>query len=121
MTVFLNSASIFLITLGVFFLMIGSIGLIRLPDFYTRSHASGKSDTVGVILIFTGLILQEGATINSAKLLLAMIFISIANPTGIHALARAAFRFGLKPWFRKEELPEQMRSDNAIADEERGS
>jgi multicomponent Na+:H+ antiporter subunit G len=84
---------------GVFFLMVGSIGLIRLPDFYSRSHATGKSDTLGIMLVIFGLILYEGLTLNSAKLLVILTFVALTNPTATHALARAAFLFGLKPRF----------------------
>ena len=84
---------------GVFFLMVGRIGLIRLPDFYSRSHATAKSDTLGIMLVIFGLILYEGLTLNSAKLLIILTFVALTNPTATHALARAAFQFGLKPRF----------------------
>lgn len=86
---------------GAFFLLVGSIGLIRLPDFYSRSHAVGKSDTLGIMLVIAGLMLVEGFTLNSAKLLFALIFVFLTNPTGTHALTNAALLSGLKPWFRK--------------------
>jgi len=86
---------------GSFFLLVGSIGLIRFPDFYSRCHATGKSDTLGVMLVIFGLVLIEGLTLNSAKLLLILAFVGLTNPAATHALAQAAFRFGLKPWFRK--------------------
>jgi multicomponent Na+:H+ antiporter subunit G len=90
------------ITAGAFFLLIGSVGLIRLPDFYSRAHATGKSDTLGIILVTLGLVIHEGPTLNSAKILLILAFVGLTNPTATHALTRAAFRFGLKPWFRKD-------------------
>ncbi len=62
------------VTGGAFFLLVGSIGLIRLPDFYTRNHATGKSDTLGIMLVLFGLILIEGVSLNSAKLLIANYF-----------------------------------------------
>jgi multicomponent Na+:H+ antiporter subunit G len=94
--------AIFFILGGVFFLMVGSIGLIRLPDFYSRSHATGKSDTLGIMLVIFGLILYEGLTLNSAKLLIILVFVGLTNPTATHALARAAFQFGLKPRFTRK-------------------
>lgn len=90
---------------GVFFLMVGSIGLIRLPDFYSRSHATGKSDTLGIMLVIFGLMLYEGLTLNSAKLLIILTFVALTNPTATHALARAAFQFGLKPRFTEKKPP----------------
>lgn len=86
---------------GAFFLLVGSIGLIRLPDFYSRNHATGKSDTLGIMLVIFGLILIEGFNLNSAKLFFVLIFVFLANPTGTHALTNAALHSGLKPWFRK--------------------
>jgi len=85
---------------GAFFLLVGSMGLIRLPDFYSRNHATGKSDTLGMMLVIIGMMLIEGATLNSAKLLFALIFVFLTNPSGTHALANAALRSGLSPWFR---------------------
>src|SRR4030042_1322 len=87
-------------TMGLF-LIVGSIGLIRLPDFYSRNHATGKSDTLGIMLVIFGLILLEGFSLNSAKLFFAFIFVFLTNPTGTHALTNAALNSGLQPWFRK--------------------
>jgi multicomponent Na+:H+ antiporter subunit G len=94
--------AIFFICSGVFFLLVGSIGLIRLPDFYSRSHATGKADTLGILLIIVGLVFYEGFTLNSAKLLIIFTFVALTNPTATHALARAAYLFGVKPRFKKD-------------------
>lgn len=94
-------ATIF-ISMGAFFLLIGSVGLIRLPDFYARTHATGKSDTLGILLVITGLIVTQGISINSAKLLIIIAFVALTNPTATNALSRAAYRFRLKPWFKKD-------------------
>ncbi len=87
---------------GAFFLLVGSLGLIRLPDFYSRNHATGKSDTLGIMLVIFGMMLIEGVTLNSAKLFFVLIFVFLTNPTGTHALTNAALRSGLIPWFRKD-------------------
>jgi multicomponent Na+:H+ antiporter subunit G len=94
-------ATIF-ISLGAFFLLVGSIGLIRLPDFYARTHATGKSDTLGILLVMFGLILTQGFSVNSAKLLVIIAFVALTNPTATNALSRAAFRFRQKPWFKND-------------------
>jgi len=99
---FFDLLSIPLISSGVFFLLVGSIGLIRLPDFYSRSHATGKADTLGILLIISGFIMFEGLTLNSAKMLIILTFVALTNPTATHALARAAFFFGVKPRFKEE-------------------
>jgi len=103
---FFQALSLLLVAAGAFFLLIGSIGIIRLPDFFSRTHATAKSDTLGLMLALLGLAVHEGFTINSAKLLVAIIFVALTNPVGAHALARAAYQSGLQPWFRGEPQPE---------------
>jgi len=85
---------------GSFFMLVASIGMVRLPDFYTRMHAGGKADTLGQGLIFLGLIIYEGFTLISLKMLIIFAFIFIANPTATHAVAKAAYKGGLKIWRR---------------------
>ena len=100
---FFDLLAIPLISAGVFFLLVGSIGLVRLPDFYSRSHATAKADTLGILLILGGFILFEGFTLNSAKMLIILVFVALTNPTATHALARAAFFFGVKPRFKEDQ------------------
>ena len=85
---------------GLFFIAAGVMGVLRLPDFYTRLHALGKSDTLGVALTVGALALRGGATLTSAKILLIVAFVTLANPTATHALGRAAYRAGIAPWRR---------------------
>jgi len=87
---------------GVFFLTVSSIGLLRLPDFYARTHAVGKSETLGAILTLSGLAVYNGWELSTFKILFILIFVLIANPTATHAIARAALRSGLPPWTRKK-------------------
>lgn len=97
-----NVVIVLLVLSGVFFMLVGSIGVIRLPDFFTRSHATSKTDTLGIMLVLCGLAVHEGLTLTGLKLLTIIVFVALANPVGSHALARAAFFIGLKPWVRKE-------------------
>lgn len=83
---------------GSFFLIVGAIGIVRFPDFYTRMHPAGKCDTLGQALILLGLIIYEGASFISIKMLFIIIFIFIANPTATHAIAKAAYVAGVEPW-----------------------
>jgi multicomponent Na+:H+ antiporter subunit G len=92
--------AIFLIICGTFFMLVGSIGINRLPDFYTRIHASGKVDIVGILTFLSGLAVFEGFTLNSAKILLIIVFVLITSPAASHQLARRAFYYGLKPMLR---------------------
>lgn len=98
-----------LVLAGLLFLTVAVVGLLRLPDFFARVHAAGKSDTLGGILLLGGLALYHGANLESVKLLLILGFLMVANPTAIHALARAAYRSGMRPWTRAagESRPQQ--------------
>ncbi|MBD3334007.1 MAG: cation:proton antiporter [Candidatus Eisenbacteria bacterium] len=89
-----------LLVAGVFFLTVGSLGVIRLPDFYSRTHAVGKADTLGLLLAMVGIALYRGWHVDSIKLLIVAVFVALGNPTATHALARAALRRGLTPWTR---------------------
>lgn len=93
--------SIFLI-LGCFLIVVAAIGVVRFPDFYCRVHPAGKSDTLGQALVLAGLMVYEGWSLVSVKLLLIIVFIFIANPTATHALAKAAYISGLRPWTRED-------------------
>jgi multicomponent Na+:H+ antiporter subunit G len=84
--------------LGFFFIFTGALGILRFPDFFTRLHAMGKSETLGVALMVLGLAILEGATLNGVKILFIILFVGLANPTTTHALGRAAHRAGLVPW-----------------------
>lgn len=82
---------------GAFFCLVGAVGLLRMPDFYTRMHAASVLETLGAGLILLGLLLQAGFTLVAAKLLMIGLLIFFASPTASHALARAALLRGLKP------------------------
>ena len=90
-------AMLLMITGGVF-LLVSSIGLLRLPDFYCRAHAVGKAETLGSMLVLGGLAAHNGADLTSFKILLILGIIFITNPTATHALMRAAFRSGVTIW-----------------------
>ena len=79
-----------LLVLGSAFCLVGTLGLMRLPDFYTRVHAASIIDSLGAILILLGLITQTQDILVIIKLLLILLFMMITGPTAVHALARAA-------------------------------
>lgn len=97
--------SILLVTVGILFMFVGSVGILRLPDFYSRTHSVSKSDTLGIIFVILGLVVYEGPTQSSLKLILIVLFIALSNPVGTHALARAAFKKGLNPFFTDDNKP----------------
>ena len=82
---------------GSIFLLIGGIGLWRMPDFFTRLHAAGVTDTGGAGLMLIGLILLAGWSLVTLKLLLMLFFIFFTSPTACHALASTALQEGMKP------------------------
>lgn len=77
--------------------VIGGLGLLRFPDFYSRLHAGGITDTLTALLIVGGLVLQSGFSLVTLKLLLILLFLLFTTPTATHALARAAWSGGIQP------------------------
>jgi len=90
---------------GLFFVLAGTLGVLRLPDFYTRLHAAGMTDTLGAELILLALIVQSGFSQMSLKLLLVAFFLLITSPTATHAVAHAAYKAGLKPVLGRYKAP----------------
>lgn len=83
---------------GSFFLVVGGIGVLRMPDFFTRMHAAGITDTLGAGLILVGLMVESGLTLNSGRLVLILFFLLFTSPTASHATAHGAIFSGLTPW-----------------------
>ena len=108
--------AIILIFSGLFFLTVSGLGIIRLPDFYSRTHAVGKSETLGAALTLGGLAVYNGFEISSFKLIVILAFVFLTNPTATHAITREAIRSGLQLWINPngKELP-----CNAAKDKER--
>jgi multicomponent Na+:H+ antiporter subunit G len=100
MSAILDGLSWVLLIGGSFFVLTGSIGLVRMPDFFSRIHPAGLIDTLGAVLIIGGLLVQGGFTAVSIKLVLILVFLFLTGPTATHALAHAALISGIKPWTR---------------------
>ncbi len=96
--------------IGSLLVLTGALGMLRLPDFYTRMHAAGITDTLGADLILLGLMVQAGFSLVTVKLLLIGAFLFFTSPTSTHAIANAAFTSGLKP---------QAADENDTAEQER--
>jgi multicomponent Na+:H+ antiporter subunit G len=93
---------------GAFLSIIGGIGMHRFPDFYSRLHAAGTTDTLCAALILLGLALQAGVSLASFKLLLIFAFLLFTSPTATHALANAALHGGLKPKLDRDQAEVQQ-------------
>jgi multicomponent Na+:H+ antiporter subunit G len=87
---------------GGAFCVIGAVGLIRMPDFYTRVHAASVVETLGAGLLLLGLMLQAGWTLACVKLVMLGLLIFFTSPTATHALTRAALLRGVKPVLAEE-------------------
>ena len=97
MSAVLDVASWFFLMSGSAFSVIGGIGIVRLPDYFTRIHGGGITDTMGATLILAGLLLQSPDWQVAIKLLMILAFLLVSSPTSTHALARAALDNGLEP------------------------
>ena len=103
MTNLIDGLSWFCSLAGGFFCIVGALGLLRMPDFYTRMHAASVIDTLGAGLILAGLMMKAGLTLVTVKLLMVGVLLFFASPTATHAIARAAMWRGLKPLLHKED------------------
>jgi multicomponent Na+:H+ antiporter subunit G len=100
---------IFLLS-GSFFAIVGGIGVIRMPDLFTRLHAAGVTDTGGAGLVLVGLMVHEGVSLVTVKLLLILGFLWFSSPVSTYALARAALAGGEEPfWAEDLDLPPTAR------------
>ena len=90
-----------LLAAGLFFHGVAALGVMRMPDFYTRLHAVSKAETAGVVFTVAGLIVMAGISLTALKLFFVAVFLFVANPTSTHAIARAALRSGQRAWRRR--------------------
>jgi multicomponent Na+:H+ antiporter subunit G len=97
MSVIVDALSWAMLLAGGFFCIVGGIGLVRMPDLYTRMHAASVTDTLGVGFMLAGMALQAGFTLVTVKLFLIGALIFFTSPTATHALARAALTRGVAP------------------------
>lgn len=102
MTALIDALSWFCLVAGGVFCVIGTVGLHRMPDFFTRIHAASVTDTLGAGLVLLGLVLQAGFTLVAAKLLMIGVLILFTSPTATHALAKAGIGRGLKPMLAED-------------------
>lgn len=97
MTLLLDAASWACMLAGGAFCIVGALGLLRMPDFYTRMHAASLVETLGAGLLTLGMALQAGASLVTAKLAIILLLVLFVSPLATHALAKAAFLRGVLP------------------------
>lgn len=105
MSAIVDALAWILLATGGFFCIVGCIGLVRLPDFYTRMHGASVTDTLGAGLILLGLMLMAGLTLVTVKLAFIGVLVFFTSPTATHALAKAAMTRGLRPLLARPEPP----------------
>jgi len=103
MALFLDIASWIMIVTGSAFAIVGGIGLLRLPDFFTRLHGGGITDTMGAGMVLGALLLQCEDWLVVVKLLTILFFLLLTSPTSAHALSHAALSRGIRPLLAAEE------------------
>lgn len=86
----IDAVSFAMLALGGFFVFLGGLGALRLPDLYTRMHAASLTDSLGTILTLGGIMLQSGWSLATVKLLTILFFLLMTGPTASYALANAA-------------------------------
>ncbi|MCD6527281.1 MAG: monovalent cation/H(+) antiporter subunit G [Desulfuromonas sp.] len=95
------------LVLGSLLGITGGIGVYRLPDFFTRLHACGITDSACAFLILSGLMFQTGTSLETVKLLFILIFLLITSPTSTHALAKAALNSGETPLMEQQQTQQK--------------
>ena len=103
MGVAIEITSAICLLIGSFLCFSGGVGILRFPDFYTRMHAVGVTDTLGAGMILIGLMLQSHDILVTAKLVMILLMTLFINPTASHALAKAAIHNGIKPVLNNKE------------------
>jgi multicomponent Na+:H+ antiporter subunit G len=86
-----------LLIAGSMFVIVGAVGIVRMPDFFTRLHAASVIETGGLFLLVLGMVLRSGISLASIKLIFIALFIFFASPAATHAMVRSGLKSGLKP------------------------
>lgn len=94
----LEGVSLLFLLAGCFFFMVGSVGMLRLPDVFARLHATTKADNLGLGLVILGLLLQCDSLLVAGKLLFIWLLVLMSSSTACHLIARSALRRGMQPW-----------------------
>lgn len=113
MNTLLDISSVLFLLIGSFLCISGGVGILRFPDFYTRLHAVGVTDTLATAMILIGLMLQNPDGMVIVKLLIILLMTLFINPTSSHALAQAAMHNKLMPMLGGKEDKEKVKPSNS--------
>jgi multicomponent Na+:H+ antiporter subunit G len=95
--------AVIFVSIGTVFFIIGTTGLLRMPDLYTRLHPSTKCDTLGACSVMVGLAVYGGWSFATLKLIIIILFLLLSSATCGHAIGRSAFVRGIMPWRKGDE------------------
>ena len=112
MDMLMNISSALFLLIGSFLCISGGVGILRFPDFYTRMHAVGVTETLATAMILIGLMLQNPDGLVVLKLIIILLMTLFISPTASHALAKAAMHNNLKPELDKKEDNGGVKSSN---------
>ncbi len=98
--------------IGSFICISGGVGILRFPDFYTRMHAVGVTDTLGAGMILIGLMFYSPDFLTLSKLLIILLLTLLISPTTSHVLAKAAMQNELKPKLQQKDSDKELNSSN---------
>ncbi len=107
--------SSFLIVAGGFFVLVGAVGLVRMPDVFTRMHAASVIETAGGGLLIAGLMLRVGFDLVTLKLLFLLFVFFMTAPVATHALAQAALQAGVEPILSEDRRDAQTRDSDEVS------
>ncbi len=110
---FIDILSWICLLIGSAFLLISAVGMLRFPDFFTRMHAAGIADTMGIGMLILGMALQAGFSLITVKLFMILAFVMFASPTATHALAQAALGGRRQPILKEDRRPRKTLTDGA--------
>jgi multicomponent Na+:H+ antiporter subunit G len=110
-----TSAIVGLVLAGLFFTFVSTVGVLRLPDIYSRAHTASQADTLGAGFTLAGVALALGWSTTTAKTVLLLFFIFLTNPTAAHAISRAAHEEGVEPWTTDDDRTDEELHEAALS------
>jgi multicomponent Na+:H+ antiporter subunit G len=104
------------VVVGSFFLLVGTVGLLRLPDIYNRMHATSKATTLGAASMFLAGYIRFGPDDMGLPSLVGIVFLFLTAPTGAHMISRSAQKMGIE-FYRKADWADEETEESALTDD----
>ena len=109
---------VLLLLIGLFFFLGSAVGILRMPDFYTRLHPAGKTDTLGTFAMVAGLAIYNlhhfslESVLLSFKMFLIVFFVFLSSPAATHSIVDAGMRAGLRHWTQKNQTGKTRKDES---------